>query len=67
MVVITTTNALATLAATVPTDMQLNKRLPAQSKKLISCPDCTATSPFITLLILLSQELITSYEHIIAN
>jgi hypothetical protein len=59
-------DTLATLSS-VPTDLSLTKRALVHCKKLLDCAHCSSTSSFVTLLILLCQQIITSYENIIAK
>jgi hypothetical protein len=59
-------DTLSTLSS-VPIDLSLNKRALIRCKNLLGCPHCISTSTFITLLILLCQQIISSYENIIAK
>jgi len=59
-------DTLGTLAS-VPTDLSLNKRALVRCEKLLDCDQCSSNSSFVTLLILLCQQIITSYKNIIAK
>jgi hypothetical protein len=59
-------DTLGTLAS-VPADLSLNKRALVCCKKLLDCHQCSSNSSFVTLLILLCQQITTSYENIIGK
>lgn len=59
-------DTLSTLSS-VPIDLSLNKHALMRCKNLLDCSHCTSTSTFVTLLILLCQQIMTSYENIVVR
>lgn len=59
-------DTLATLSS-VPTDLSINKRALVRSKQLLGYPQCSSISQLRDVVDLLCQQIIASYENIIAK